>query len=475
MKPNLYVLQKERYYTKIGITLSILSILTILTLTLYFIYSGLNKNNKFIRFNTDSNLPKMFNISDEVYMFVITDGLGNIFQEQERLFYFHIEYFDVSMDQGSVETKGLNKVILEKCNITNYLNTSWVKTYPRLYNYYCIPKNDFTIRNMYGDISNGFEFASIFINKCSNSSNITGKTDCFSSDIIEKRLSKSLLNILRISYDINHDENDPFDSHLISDVFDLSTTIFQKIYYPLKRTIYNTEEGLVFTQTVSVNFTQVEQTRIYSDFRKSGIDPETFSTIIFTTSEGTDIYYRSYLKIQDVVANIGGMINGILTIGSILVHIITKNMTLFNLTKILYSMEDIKIGLEDISNMNRITLHPNIIRRVSISNGNNVHSTNEQSSANILENSKKNNTSYKLRWYEYVIPIWIFNKNNRMLLLKRFNNVLKRCLSIEFIIGKFIDLNKVIEMMTVDQKSQLQRMPTIRIVNEAILRNNNNL
>ncbi len=52
------------------------------------------------------------------------------------------------------------------------------------------------------------------------------------------------------------------------------------------------------------SFTQTYHKKSYIDIRGQGLFAETFSTVIFSCYKFTDHYNRSYIKIQNLLANI---------------------------------------------------------------------------------------------------------------------------------------------------------------------------
>jgi hypothetical protein len=120
----------------------------------------------------------------------------------------------------------------------------------------------------------------------------------------------------------------------------MSSTIFQRIYFNLKNVYYETADGFVFDTSNTVQFTQQDYIRLYADNRPSGLYPETFGSIFIQASDKVDVYNRSYVKLQTLLANIGGVVNGIITLASILVYILTTRLNSVNLIENLFKLEE---------------------------------------------------------------------------------------------------------------------------------------
>ena len=90
--------------------------------------------------------------------------------------------------------------------------------------------------------------------------------------------------------------------------------MFFKWYYLLKtRVIYQTDYGFVFQNQQSTEF-YVHEDNYVADIRTLGMELTNFAFLQITMNNKVDTYNRSYTKLQSVLANIGGVINSILTL-----------------------------------------------------------------------------------------------------------------------------------------------------------------
>lgn len=100
----------------------------------------------------------------------------------------------------------------------------------------------------------------------------------------------------------------------------ISNTFFRRLWIYLGQTDVITDEGLVFESRKTINFFQIDSIEMsLSNFSQYDIDAGNgFMAITISNHKYKTFFYRSYLKIQDALSNIGGIIEVIYIIGMIL-------------------------------------------------------------------------------------------------------------------------------------------------------------
>ncbi len=104
--PELYVFKDEKFYSSISKLISVSKLISILVFTSYFIATTLLWEKIFITFNSNSQLPKVVNLTNTTIMFSIIYSLGNNFEEQDRLFSINSQYgrYEISYSNNNVST-----------------------------------------------------------------------------------------------------------------------------------------------------------------------------------------------------------------------------------------------------------------------------------------------------------------------------------------------------------------------------------
>ena len=123
-----------------------------------------------------------------------------------------------------------------------------------------------------------------------------------------------------------------------------------------------------------------ESDEIDYDFRKEGVVKGSFSTLTFVNSSKTHKYKRSFAKLQALLANIGGIINGINVIARIINYILSRNLINFVLFESAFKSSNVEcknikekikgILVKQIENRNK-----NISFNESLKDFNKIHAT----------------------------------------------------------------------------------------------------
>jgi hypothetical protein len=487
-QPRVYVYKQDRYHSKIGIIMSFLSLMLILSLALYFIIVTFSRSNIFIRYSTTNKLPKVLNMTDSPLLFSITDPLTGPVQNAEKIYNFYLTYMAYTPGSGMFQ----DIVVLERCK-QEYLKATPLEKLPFIDSYFCYHPGtkNLTIYNKFGDLAYGFGFINVYINKCSNTSLIYKGKDCFDSDTTNKALSKVSLAVVYLDNNIDHDNaTNPYDSYIATEILDLSTTTFQRIYFNFKNALYETVDGFVFDTTTTVGFTQLDSIRLYNDNRASGLFPETFSSITIQVSDKTDVYNRSYIKLQNLLANIGGVANGIIIVANIIMSFLTTRLNSVGLIEHLFNLEEkrdfhthsavevnrlsstsvikFKNSTPQLTELRRINMNACKNANNNVTNINTNTNTNKNVNVNDeLANSCDNVThkpSLKLNLFEYLCPFNLgIRKDSNLYLLNKYEQVVRNELSIDNIINKSGEVIKLVELLTLEQKAQFRKMNALNL------------
>ena len=129
-------------------------------------------------------------------------------------------------------------------------------------------------------------------------------------------------------------------------MYQLSTTVFKSYYTEIKEIRVNTDKNLIFDNLEEIRSYKFATTRESADHRTSHQFPGTFSQMLFITSGNTQIYYRTYRKLFDVISQIGGFSNGIIFFANILLYFYSKNIILWHCISSVISDNEIKDKLD---------------------------------------------------------------------------------------------------------------------------------
>jgi len=142
-------------------------------------------------------------------------------------------------------------------------------------------------------------------------------------------LTNVYLDVLSIDNSIDSFENQPNVLYLRSDRHAFSSTVFKRIWMYYHTFAYNTDNGLVLTENNLTSFNQADDNFRYDiDLRNlnSSVVPGTFTGLTVSNSPLKYNYFRSYLKAQNVFANMGGAIKAIMIVSFIANYIISTKL-----------------------------------------------------------------------------------------------------------------------------------------------------
>jgi hypothetical protein len=97
----------------------------------------------------------------------------------------------------------------------------------------------------------------------------------------------------------------------------ISSTMFKRIWYYLENIIFLTDEGYIFQNNKINRFHRYNSVRFDVDSRDTK-NVYYFGTLTILNTSQSSIYYKSYSKIQDYIAVMGGIIKAFTILGTFL-------------------------------------------------------------------------------------------------------------------------------------------------------------
>jgi hypothetical protein len=480
-EPRVYINKKGRFYSKIGVFFSILSLATILSLVIYFVVVTLSRTTIFIRYSTSTKYDKSINLSNQPFLMSILDNSGLPYKNPEQIYTFYLAYTQYIVGNATLGTSNkltTETTLMERCKKENYVGTLF-ENFPNLENYFCyIPgTRNLTIYNKFGDLTNGFGFVDVIVNRCSNTSLFYKGANCADQEVINNGLSKGYLTYTYIDNIIDHNnQTQPNIQYLANQVLDLSSTVFQRIYFTMKNVRYESEDGFVFDILSANTFPQFDSVRLYSDNRGTSFYPETISAVFIQASAVTDVYNRSYVKLQNLLANIGGVVNGILTLAAFVMNILTKRLNLMTLIDSVYKLEEERsfYNSSPTENVNKSNTNVQLVRfnnnnspspmihlkptRLSVENNNNNNSSNiiKEEGLTVIKPTTYNRENLRLSLLEYLCPFSVCS--SKLNLVDKYDKVIRNELSIDNLINKSGEVSKLVELLSYEQKISFKRL-----------------
>lgn len=339
IEPKLTTFSKTKYKTKFGAILSLSSLCVILTISAYFIMQTIQRKSLNVLYNEDLNRKAYYNYTDTPFFIAIANGTTTPPpNENNRLYNIKSKYAKFFYKNFSMEFKDYDLVPCGQSSIKDHKffnlfeNLEIVKNYGQ-----CVETNGDNI-DLYGVVGdfNDYSYLYYYIYRCINETN---GPICAPQEEIDYYLGSSYILMGMKDYIINSKNSSSPGEPIANSVFMfISTTINKYFFVTFKNIEYTTDFGFLFEDFHTDYFNIYDGMTQYVDFQKE-VDPGLFAALNVSCSKRKSIYNRNYLKFQNLLANIGGIANGILLIARFLESYLIKNYFLIDLANEIFTFK----------------------------------------------------------------------------------------------------------------------------------------
>jgi hypothetical protein len=235
--------------------------------------------------------------------------------------------------------------------------------------YFCLPSNQNL--EIYGVIgTTNVNYLALLINKCTNGSQIICKKD----EEITSQFQNLFIQYISSDYYFDSKNNTlPGQIYFKSTNIPITSDFYKRTYFYYQNVEYSTDGGYIFESEEKLNYYHLDSYKEQIFFTKSAaFTPYTLSEITITLNPIKTVYFRSYYKLQQLAADMGGIIKAILIVFNFVNSIVGK----FNLQK--KTLNDLKLenvlpakinhnkSIEKISINKNITISPIINRKPNL-------------------------------------------------------------------------------------------------------------
>ena len=295
-----------------GGIISILMACLITAGTLFFVLDFLNRKNfnLIANFEDDPNVSYR-NFHETPFMIRLSGNTGRIIPNN----YYNVRLNLGIFDEAVNSTHVAEKVDLEPCDIKKHLvnYTSLFKDIKEVNSYFCpIWQRKFDIQGIYG--STNFSYLHFNFSPCVNN-------NCPNKKSLDSALSVSYLDLITITNQIKHDNIHPKEKILFKTRVSVSNTIFKRIWIYFDKVNYITDFGYIFEERNLEVFNNIKGYSVDVDLRN--VKNASFLWVDFVNNSQTTTFSRSYMKAQELLANIGGIIKGLTVCGMLITYSIS--------------------------------------------------------------------------------------------------------------------------------------------------------
>jgi hypothetical protein len=341
VKPKFNIQKRQKYTSPFGGLVSLLFIVLITMGIIYFTKELFTKTTPSVLLqNSEYNTyPRRLNLTHDKYslFFGVQDPTGiNYIDESIYIPIVYLSVITVTNDTGTpVVNFDTQNLRAERCSLDRHFS-SFIELFKDqdLSAQYCIHPDDMDSIYLEGSWGNDkFISLTLDIEVCVNSTQHT----CKPQEVIDEQLSGGYFafNWVDNIFDPK-DYNNP-NRNIRRDYFTtLSKNFFKYIVTHINNIDYITDSGFLMESNNEKHYFQYEHVSEMMDFRNQKL---IFKNEIRLSNLKT-IFTRRYLKVQDLVAQIGGLIKGIMLFIQILLTAYTKTNFYTYLTNELYNLDN---------------------------------------------------------------------------------------------------------------------------------------
>lgn len=401
--PKLYVKKREKFTSTLGIFSGTFIILLSIGYIIFFVNEYLKKYDANIVFNEIGSFNPSLNMTNVPFIFKLTNTKGDFYSDQ--IITFTVQHW--KFEKLSNGTPSITTLSYERCQKTKHFK-GYEKFFIPYYEqmkidtYYCLnlENYDLTINGLFGDLINGYSLINLYINECANNTK-SNVTNCLAKDDIMKIIGDTnmFFRVSYIDFQIDHKNySDPYFPYVRSENIQFSYKAKARVYYYLKNVIYKTDIGYFQREMEEDQFFMYDTFLLTYPSVTYQI-PNAFGLFSFLISSKAAEFNRSFPKVQSLIANIGGLINGSTFLIRIMLHFFSKE-SIF----IFYMNQIIKPKIDSIKKHNFYinSNNNNQINQEIISAKNNSAKINSNASNNIEINNININKNINLQKNENV-------------------------------------------------------------------------
>ena len=320
--PGFYIRNDKLLKSYIGAIITLLIFIICITMGVLLGIEIFQKKNPKVNIFTESyEHPTKINYFDNFEVLISINNKNNFPEINEQIYYPKANLFKTIINSSGSYNE-IFDIKLKRCNETMKSSSNYdlVKDLD-LSNLYCLDntnKDLIYLNDFWGN--NNFQMIQIRLFSCKNE---TFNNSCKSEDEINTFLFNPTLQLYLIDININtNNYKNPFQKHLRDKFFYISNKYFFSITEYIHHVNMKTDKGVIFKLfNEKKNFTidSIVERTVYN--RNDTI--LSFNIQLINIIEN---YYRNYLKIQDLAAQIGGIYSILLLLCYFIINSISENI-----------------------------------------------------------------------------------------------------------------------------------------------------
>jgi hypothetical protein len=423
ISPKLYYKNHLKHKSVFGGIISFIFYSIVMFLLTYFLSIFFFRHNFTIYENVEKKklLTKMW--SNDEFSIIVLDKYFNNIEDHERIYEIYADIWTDSREvsvNGTIQSKTIiNKLDLEKCNISKFKNKDLWKDEKLINESYCFTSDlnntKLNTTGTYGET--GYTGIVIWIKLCTNNTN---KTDCYPLEYSKKILENVFVYIKFLDfYFDNEKSNNNAISYIYSELVQSSSSAYKRQWYLFQKIHYNYDNGYLLSVYYKKTYDSLSSSYNSIDLRTNTTIENSFFVVSLNMNGSERIINKKFYKFQDLCADLGGIFNALwlfclavnymFSYHKMYENIINRNINNYYLKEYNFK-KDINTKTQILLNKNKLLSNNKMINI----NNNNL----KKSKSNFIldnTNTESNNEKKKLK-------ITMLNKLKKNYDLFKFNN-----------------------------------------------------
>lgn len=328
-RASFYYNNNEKIGSFFGCFLTIVYVLASLLLLFYYLIKVFTRSEMKVYDTTIYNkeMPRMnINSSDLYFAFGLEKSLHSERFIDETIYYPKILFINQIKENGGFKTIEEKELAYERCKEENFgINYKSLFLKGELNSSYCLKNFNYTLNFVGGYKYEQMSYIQIKIFPCKNTTE--NKNHCKSQDIIDYYLSSGYFSIILKNFGLNPSN---YFSPIFPTLKDLSTTIDKQFYRSyiinLGVTEIHTDISLineVFKKEKFLQYREVFQS-FYFMGEKDYLDGKEICIVQLKLDDAIIIQKRTYTKLTEILSKVGGCMELLYTIFSLLSLFVNK-------------------------------------------------------------------------------------------------------------------------------------------------------
>jgi len=444
--PSLKVNKKDSYKTYFGGIISIIIIILTIASIGYFGNDLISKKDPIAIVSAFEYDDISINISpNEYYLLLAIEDSNFVYYNDPTIFTFRAYHQTILLDNNGKTDIITNDFDIKPC--IDYFQNETLKEGLNKEIFFCLKPDQFKTEGYWGHKINSF--TGIYLEKCVNSTE--NNNHCKSELDIDSKINGGVLSMYSMNSNLNLKSfEDPVILDYDNIFYSLNSEFTFTLFIQLRNLEIITDHGFILEEISDIKKFYMDKPHLLYYGKRGNI----ISDIVIQNKPMGQKINRTYIKFQDFLTKMGGLIKALIVLGAFIVKF-TSNAEFYN--NYIYNITKKKV-LSENSNISQNQLNSYISNNF-LNTKTNTKQTKAQIKINLNNSTNlanlmkyKNGFSFKNTFFDFLIQISLCNKIHYIKKMKRsIENKLNKALSIEVILEKSYK-EEVLSLMTFNEK-----------------------